>query len=139
MAKIVSAQTGAIKGSNGQSLDAEFNFENSRSTHFDAIIFAGGADSSYAKKLKTGRLIHAAREAFMHKKAIGATGNTVEWLADIALPGEFSAGVKTGGISLEKGVLIAPEVGTGAEFSKSFIDAVAKHRVWEREVDHIAA
>lgn len=139
MAKIVSAQTGAVKSASGGSLDAEFNFENSRSTHFDAIIFAGGSTDAYAKKLKTGRLIHAAREAFMHQKAIGATGNTVEWLVDIALPGEFSAGVKTGGISLEKGVLIAPDVGVGAEFSKSFLESLAKHRVWEREVEHIAA
>jgi len=139
MAKVVSTQTGAIESAGGGSLDAEFNFENSRSTHFDAIIFVGGSTDDYAKKLKTGRLLHAAREAFMHKKAIGATGNAVPWLTDLALPGEFSVGVKNGGIAQEKGVLLAPDVGTGAEFSKTFLEAVAKHRVWEREVDHIAA
>lgn len=129
-----------MKSSSGDSLTAEFTFENSRSTHFDALLFVGGGDDSYLKKLKTGRLIHAVREAYMHFKAIGATGNAVSFITDMCLPGDFSPKVKeSSGISQENGVLLAQSVGTGAEFGTKFIEAVAKHRVWDREVSHIAA
>ncbi|KAL7419624.1 catalase 1 [Cryptotrichosporon argae] len=140
MVKFVAPATGAVKSAGGQELVAEFTFENSRSTYFDALIFPGGSDPSYAAKLKTGRLIHAAREAYMHLKAIAATGNAVGWLADVALPGEFSADAKTGtSVAQENGVLLAPSPGLGVEVAGMFMDAVAKHRVWDREVSHIAA
>ncbi|WWC60089.1 uncharacterized protein I303_102653 [Kwoniella dejecticola CBS 10117] len=140
MVKFVGPGTGKVEAGNGQTQIAEFTFENSRSTHFDALIFIGGDSDDYTKKLKNGRLIHAAREAYMHLKAIAATGNAVGWLTDLALPGDLPADAKTKSeITQANGVLLAPSVGVGAEFSEKFIDAVAKHRVWDREVDHIAA
>ena len=139
---IVSPSTGPVESGNGGSLDSQFNFENCRSTHFDSIVFVGAApgkdEAAYAKKLKTGRLIHAAREAYMHQKAIAVTGNAVQWLDEVCLPGEFSK-AKQGGNQQENGVLLGHDTALGAEFVKSFIDAVAKHRVWDREVEHIAA
>nr|XP_031863123.1 uncharacterized protein CI109_001602 [Kwoniella shandongensis]KAA5530195.1 hypothetical protein CI109_001602 [Kwoniella shandongensis] len=138
--KFVGPATGPIKAGNGNTQIAEFTFENSRSTHFDSIIFIGGDDDSYPKTLKNGRLIHAVREAYMHLKAIAATGNAVSFVTDLCLPGDFSPEVKTStSISLENGVLFAPSVGIGAEFTAKYLDGLAKHRVWDREVDHIAA
>lgn len=138
--KIVGPVTGPVPSANAGSFDAEFTFENSRSTYFDAIIFIGGDSDDYTKKLKNGRLIHAVREAYMHKKAIGATGNAVSFVTDLCLPGDFSPEVKTSTeITQENGVLLANSFGTGAEYCKKFMEAVAKHRVWEREVSHIAA
>lgn len=136
MVKYVGPATGEIKSSSGQSVTAEFTFENSRSTYFDAIIFVGGSSDDYTKKLKVGRLIHAVREAYMHLKAIGATGNAVKWLTSTCLPGDVQF---QGGVTLDKGVLLAEDVGTGAEFAEKFIDGVSKHRVWDRDVSHIAA
>lgn len=141
---VVSGATGPVQSANGGSLDAQFNFENSRSTHFDSIVFIGsgaadGSDESaaYAKKLKAGRTIHAVREAYMHQKAVGATGNAVGWVRDTCLPGEFSG--DKAGIQQENGVLLGYEAGTGVQFASMFIEAVAKHRVWDREIGHIAA
>lgn len=145
IAMIVSSATGPVQSANGGSLDAQFNFENCRSTHFDSIVFIGSGSSDpseqegYAKKLKNGRLIHAAREAYMHQKAIGTTGNAVGWLMDMCLPGEFGVMKDGEGIKQENGVLLAGNAGTGVEFAGMFVDAVAKHRVWDREVGHIAA
>lgn len=139
---IVSPSTGPVESGNGGSLDSQFNFENCRSTHFDSVVFVGAApgkdEAGYVKKLKTGRIIHVAREAYMHQKAIAATGNAVQWLSDVCLPGEFTK-AKEGGVQQEKGVLMGVETGTGVQFVKEYIDAVAKHRVWDREVEHIAA
>lgn len=136
MVKYVGPATGEIKSSSGQSVVAEFTFENSRSTYFDAIVFVGGSGDDYAKKLKVGRLIHAVREAYMHLKAIGATGNAVKWLTSVCLPGDVEY---QGGVTLSNGVVLAEDVSTGAEFAEKFIDGVSKHRVWDREVSHIAA
>ena len=139
---IVSPSTGPIESGNGGSLDSQFNFENCRSTHFDAVVFVGAApgkdEAGYAKKLKTGRIIHVAREAYMHQKAIAATGNAVQWLDQVCLPGEFTK-AKESGVQQENGVLLGNDTGLGVSFVKQFIDAVAKHRVWDREVEHIAA
>jgi catalase len=141
---VVSSATGPVQSAAGGSLDAQFNFENSRSTHFDSIVFvgSGAADGSaeaaeYVKKLKIGRTIHAVREAYMHQKAVGATGNAVGWVRDTCLPGEFSGEKK--GIQQENGVVLGYEAGTGVQFAAAFIEAVGKHRVWDREIDHIAA
>jgi catalase len=54
------------------------------------------------------------------------------------LPGEFTK-AKQGGVQQEQGVLLGNDTGLGVEFVKMYIDAVAKHRVWDREVEHIAA
>jgi catalase len=72
----------------------------------------------------------------MHLKTIGATGNAVEWLTSVCLPGDVRGGE---GVTLENGVLTAKDVGTGAEFAAKFIEGISKHRVWDREVEHIAA
>ncbi len=59
---------------------------------------------------------------------------------DTALPGEFDPSIKeSSNIALEKGVLLAPTPGVGAELAAKFLDGVKKHRVWDREVEHIAA
>lgn len=134
--KYVGPATGDIKSAGGETVLAEFTFENSRSTYFDAVIFAGGAEESYAKQLKMGRLVHAAREAFMHKKAIGATGNAIPWLTTMCLPGDVSY---KNGVTLDNGVIMAEDIGAGAEFATKFLDTLSKHRVWAREVSHIAA
>lgn len=135
---------GPAKGpvsSGSVSFDTQFTFETCRSTHFDAVMFIGANDDSseYVDKLKKiGRLRHAAMEAFAHKKLVVFHGNTIGWGADIALPGEFSADVKSpSGIKLEKGVIFVPNVGAGVELNTSIMEEMAKHRCWERPTDHI--
>ncbi|ORX36760.1 catalase-like domain-containing protein [Kockovaella imperatae] len=138
MVKYVGPGTGPVKSSSGETVTAEFTFENSRSTYFDAVLFVGSpaSDQSYLKSAKNGRLIHAAREAFMHQKTVGATGNMVGWLATMCLPGDVQVSQD---VQDQTGVVTAVNVGSGAQFAKTFIDGVAKHRVWERDVSHIAA
>lgn len=138
MVKYVSPSTGTVKSSSGESVTAEFTFENSRSTHFDAILFIGGTDDKYVKSLKQGRTIHAVREAYMHLKTIGATGNAVEWVEKTCLPGDVSAQGDQG-VVLVNGVVLNAAGSESTGFAKAFIDGVAKHRVWDREVSHIAA
>lgn len=133
---------GPIKAANGESFTAEFTFEGCRSTFFDAIVIAGGPDDSFIPKLKIGRLIHAVREAYMHLKAIGVLGNATQWVVDTCLPGDFSSNAKTeSSVVMENGVVFAPGDPTlhSVQFAKQFLEGVANHRVWDRQVTHIAA
>jgi catalase len=70
----------------------------------------------------------------MHLKTIGATGNAVEWLTNVC-----KAPTVEEPLVLDNGVLMATNVGTGAEFAAKFITGMSAHRVWDREVEHIAA
>ncbi|AFR94246.1 catalase [Cryptococcus neoformans C23] len=142
MVKFIGPTLGPIKASNGQSFTAEFTFEGCRTTFFDAIVFAGGPDDSFVAKLKIGRLIHAVREAYMHLKPIGVLGNATQWVVNTCLPGDFSDKTKTeSNVVVENGVVFAPGDPTihSVQFAKQFLEGVANHRVWDRQVAHIAA
>lgn len=92
---------------------------------------------------KMGRWIHAAREAYMHKKTIGASGCCVEWLAKTALPGEIDdlAGkVQADGLESGQGIVLAgPSVANVPSVVKALTEEMAKHRAWARDVSAIAA
>ncbi|ODN80887.1 hypothetical protein L202_03018 [Cryptococcus amylolentus CBS 6039] len=140
MPKFVAPTKGPVKSATGEEVTAEFTFEGCRSTFFDSLLFIGGPDASYLPKLKIGRLTHAARESYMHLKTIGVLGNAAQWLVDIALPGDFGAQAKTE-FTKENGVVFDPDNAKlqSAKFAEEFLDGVAHHRVWDREVAHIAA
>ncbi|KZP01018.1 catalase-domain-containing protein [Calocera viscosa TUFC12733] len=139
MAMIVGPRKGSVT-SGATTLPTQFTFETCRSTHFDAIYVAGGTGEAYTRGLNTGRLIHAVREAYMHQKPIAVSGSAVEWLQRIALPGEVSPAISgEGKVEVEKGVVILEGATESPQFAKTLIDLLAKHRVWERDVGHIAA
>ena len=79
--KLGSASTFVIGPRRGKIIDAtgtvsvlaDHHFEGQRSTLFDALFVAPGAESAEVLK-KDGRVIHWVREAFGHCKTIGAVG-----------------------------------------------------------------
>lgn len=124
-----------VKGSDGVVHKGDFTLETSRSTHFDAIAIVGGSGDNYASKLNVGRLVHAAREAYMHQKAIMVLGQAVDWLAQAALPGQGLDLSGQDGVS--DGIIYSRAMPVSS--LKTFLDVVAKHRVWSRDVSTVAA
>jgi len=124
-------------------LNTDFTYETCRSTHFDAIFFVGGSGEEYAKLRKNGRWLHAAREAYMHKKTVGASGSAVDWFVKYALPGEVDhlvPSLKQDGVSAELGVVLAGSSLTDApKLVMALSEEMAKHRAWVRDVSAIAA
>lgn len=124
---------------------ADHHFEGQRSTMFDAIFIPGGAQS-IATLRKNGRALHWVREAFGHLKAIGATGEAVDFVKDAcALPGlTFSS---SGEVEESYGVVTAAKVQADSfkemaqmvSGSKDFVDAffyqISQHKNWAREMD----
>lgn len=135
-----------MKSASGLGFSTQFTFETCRSTFFDALFFASGGNSTedqvaYATQMsKSGRVIHAAREAFSHYKTIGACGIAVEWLRSVALPGEIK-GDAFEGVGVAQGLVLCESdtEAIASLFTETFLGEVAKHRAWDRDVSRIAA
>jgi len=149
---IVGPRKGSVKSSSGQVAETDFTLATCRSTHFDGVFFPGAtnkkdeADAAYLKSLaRNGRLLHAAREAFMHLKTVGATGVAVEFLTKYALPGEvdeLAAQALAGDEAVaQSGIVLAGSTGVvnTVKLPALFMGELAKHRAWERDVSSIAA
>lgn len=126
----------------------DHHLEGQRSTMFDAIFIPGGK-ASITRLRKTGRAIHWIREAFGHLKAIGATGEAVQFVRDaVDLPGmTFSS---SGDVIESYGVVTASEINASSfketvkaakgakDFVDAFVFAISQHRNFERESEGLA-
>ncbi|KAI0097646.1 catalase [Nemania sp. FL0031] len=133
----------------GNGVKPEHHLEGMRSTMFDAIFLPGGTASIETLK-KSGRAIHWLREAFGHLKAIGATGEAVQLVAQaVAVPGVETSDndktVESYGVvtianispdSLKGAVTIAKE-GTG--FLQQFWYQISQHKNFARELDGLSS
>jgi catalase len=133
----------AAGGSEG--VQPDHHLEGQRSVMFDSIFVPGG-EQSIATLRKNGRALHYVREAFGHLKAIGATGEAVEFVKDAcALPAvKLSEGAD---VVSSYGVVTASKTESNsfkesvkmAKGAKDFVDAyffeVSQHRNWDREMD----
>ncbi|MCK6258236.1 catalase [Fictibacillus sp. KIGAM418] len=114
--EIVSETLNPISSSGGQELEVDQTLLTSDSVLYDAVYVAGGKDSvNSLKAVKEATTF--VNEAFAHFKAIGTAGEGTELLA--------AAGVDSSAAGVE--ILESRN-------SESFIQAVAQHRHWARQV-----
>ncbi|KAL1304525.1 hypothetical protein AAFC00_003510 [Neodothiora populina] len=132
----------------GKGVTPDHHLEGMRSTMFDSVYVPGGADS-IATLRKNGRALHWVREAFGHLKAIGATGEAVQFVKDACqLPGiTFSEG---GDVVDSYGVVTAATVQPQSfketvqmvKGAKDFVDAyfyaISLHRNFDRELEGLS-
>jgi catalase len=121
--KIISTTHGMIKSGQGEEMEVGDTFLTTSPYEYDAVFVAGGKESVNKFKMNKDALDFI-DEAYKHYKALGAVGEGVEVL-------------------LASGIL-ATESGPGIAASRnkedienvalSFIQAVAEHRHWSREV-----
>ncbi|MFY4775736.1 catalase [Metabacillus sp. RGM 3146] len=111
--EIVSSKLGKLKGSDSTELKADHTFLTCDSVLFDALYVAGGSDLSKKFQQETAYFV---QEAFSHFKPIGATGEGEKFVKNY----EGSAGVVIGD--------------DAKSFADSFIQAVAEHRHWDRQI-----
>lgn len=112
---VISTTLGKVKGSDNSDLEAEATFDTGDPVLFDALYVAGGPDMDNAFKRNVSYMVH---EMFKHYKPIGATGDGQKILESVNVTGE--AGVVQNDIT--------------DSFLTSFIEAVAAHRHWDRQV-----
>jgi catalase len=114
--KIISLKLGTIKGAKGKEIAVDESFLIATSVVYDAVYVPGGAKSITALKGEPDA-IHFINEAFRHCKAIAADKEGADLIEATDIPS------KDGTIP---GLIINGK-------PKTFIDAIAQHRFWERE------
>jgi catalase len=116
--EIVSTHLGEIKSAEGKGVDAVHTFLTSDSVLFDAVLVAGGEQNINSLKLNK-EAKEFINEAYGHYKAIGAVNEGVELFA---ASGILNPTADSGVVAIK------------GEDASSFIEAIAKHRHWTREV-----
>jgi catalase len=114
-AEIISDKLGTVHGSNGTELEVDHTFLTADSVLFDAVYAVGGSNEDKAFYKKAALFIY---EAYSHYKPIGATAEGIKLLQIEGM--ENDPGVIYGGDSIS--------------FPSKFIEAIAAHRSWGREV-----
>lgn len=125
-AEIVSKTIAPVKGVDGTLIEPQQSLLTAASVLYDAVYVSGGAQG-VDELLSDVASVGFVREAFQHFKTIAAIGDGVRLL--ISAGAVQAAGVKN---TTTNGVLIAEEQGADKAFYKSFIDAIAQHRHWDR-------
>jgi catalase len=116
MLKTVAPRMGEIKSADGSVVKADYSFLTTGSVLFDAVYVPGGEGSAAALGGEADAY-QFVDEAYRHCKAIAATGEGINFVRDTF------AGKADG----DKAVILGDDV------AADFIEAIARHRNWERE------
>ncbi|AZD45526.1 Catalase KatE [Pseudomonas chlororaphis subsp. aurantiaca] len=114
-AKLLGPTSAPVTTADGKTLPVDASMEGLPSVAFDAVFVPGGAKSVQALS-GDGVALHYLLEAYKHLKAIALQGEAKQLLDVLKL--EVDAGLIVGG---------------DAKALKAFFNAIAHHRVWERE------
>ncbi|RCW76930.1 catalase [Saliterribacillus persicus] len=113
--EILSDKLGKVKGVEGTELEVDHTFLTADSVLFDAVYAVGGSEEDKAFYKKSALFVH---EAFSHFKPIGATEEGIKLL-------------QVDEMKNSKGVVYG---GEAKKFAREFIEAIAAHRHWDRNV-----
>ncbi len=114
-ARLLGPTSAPVTTADGKTLPVDASMEGLPSVAFDAVFVPGGAKSIQALS-GDGVALHYLLEAYKHLKAIALQGEAKQLLDVLKL--EVDAGLIVGG---------------DAKALKAFFNAIAHHRVWERE------
>ncbi|AUG04849.1 catalase HPII [Pseudomonas sp. 09C 129] len=114
-ARLLGPTSAPVTTVDGKTLPVDASMEGLPSVAFDAVFVPGGAKSIQALS-GDGVALHYLLEAYKHLKAIALQGEAKQLLDVLKL--EVDAGLIVGG---------------DAKALKAFFNAIAHHRVWERE------
>ncbi|TXK52432.1 catalase [Pontibacter qinzhouensis] len=131
-AKIVSKVFKNLKSSTGEEIAVDKSHITTGSIMFDAVYVPGGQASVEAMK-KQGDVLHFLNEAFKHCKAIGASREGIDLLLASDVAGVQVAEEASADIVSDKGVVSARAAASLDAFGASFLEAIKKHRHWNRE------
>ncbi|KKB36923.1 catalase [Bacillus thermotolerans] len=121
-AEVISGHLGMITGVNGEQQEVKHSFLTAESVLFDALYVACG-EKSVEQLKKNNKAVEFLKDAFKHFKTIGAAGKGAELL--------ITAGIQAGS---DPGIVINKDKSDWDTFGTSFINAIAEHRHWERQV-----
>ncbi len=134
--KLVSKVLGDKEAENGSTVAADKSHVTTESVLFDAVYVPGG--DHVDALLEQGTARHFVAETFKHKKPIAAVGDGTELLEAVELPGVDVANEREGVVS-DQGVVMDPDGEDLESAAEAFVDAIARHRHWERDPTEVPA
>ncbi len=125
MPRYIGPRLGTVKTGDGTEIDIEVTLETAPSVVFDAVVIPGGAEGIHVLA-KTGHALEFIKDQYRHAKTLLALGDGALLLDAAGIPAMLPDGGE------DPGVLKSDNVGDAAD---TFIQAVAKHRHWQRQTD----
>lgn len=125
MIRIIAPHAGEIKTSGNENIKVDQSFLGAASVLFDAFYVPAGEKSINALNEEP-KALHILNEGYKHCKAIAFDGQSV------LLEETFFWKKIDKDTLVENGVILSG-TGNSNQFSKNFINAIGKHRFWNRE------
>jgi catalase len=132
--RLVGPHIGAMATAEGQALDADASLENEPGFLFDALVLPDG-EEAVAALARDGHTMEFIKDQYRHCKtilALGASARLLEQAGIVATPGDTAKGKKGG--AADPGLIVQAAGDTAVALDR-FIQAMARHRHFERETD----
>jgi catalase len=129
LSEVIARFGGTVKTQGGKPMTVDKAAPNAPSVVYDGVFIPGG-QASAAALMASPLAVQFVKEAYMHYKPIAAFGEGVELLAAAGIDASPDAGK----LSSDRGVVIAGG-GNLAPFAKAFMQAIARHRHFDRQVE----
>ena len=127
----VAPRLGVLTGINGTVVKADFSFLTGSSVLFDAFYIPDGQASVESLKREPD-VANFLIEAYKHCKTIAASGAGVELLAEAGIVTAADEISRTDNLEFRPG-LVATREAYVQGLGEQFVQAIARHRHWERE------
>jgi len=124
--RYVGGKLGALKTNTGDTIEVEVTLEAAPSVLWDASVLPDGQDAVDALGAN-GQALEFIKDQYRHCKPILALGVGSSLLGKAAIPGTLPSGEDDPGLLLSSS--------NEANAVRSFVDAILKHRHFERETD----
>ncbi len=131
-AKIISKRLGKRMSSTGQEIEVDKHHVAAGSIMFDAVYIPDG-EKSVRAMMGMGDALHFVSEAFKHCKPIATSGFGINLFERAFVVGVEFADKDSGKVVSHSGVVTAGSDADAGKFADKFIDAIKKHRHWDRE------
>jgi catalase len=125
--RILAPRLGKVGTSNGEFIEADGTVASMPSVLFDAVMVGGGVEAVQVL-LSDGRVPEFLKDQYRHCKPMLMLGESVEVLKAAGIPLALVTGDADPG-------LLVDESGDSEEVLDAFVQAIAGHRVFERETD----
>jgi catalase len=127
--RLVGPRIGTFTTASGDTLDADASLENEPGFLFDGLVLPDGAEA-VAALAQDGHTAEFIKDQFRHCKTILVLGASRELLTKAGVPVSMDKSLVQGGTGL-----IVADAADAASASTAFLQALAKHRHFGREMD----
>jgi catalase len=125
--RFIGARLGQVESANGDPIEVDMPLSAAPSVLFDGLVLPDGADA-VQRLAADGRTLEFLKDQYRHCKPILALGAASELLAKAGIPANLPSGQPDPG-------LVRGATAGGESDAEAFLNALAKHRHFDRETD----